>query len=81
MHHLLHLGDGVRDPDGESRAPEDRDIRQVVWVMTGNLTLTEGGRRYDLAEGDGLGFGPPADVTFANTTDSPCTYLVALARS
>ncbi|EGF91389.1 helix-turn-helix family protein [Asticcacaulis biprosthecium C19] len=56
-------------------------IRQVVWVMTGSLTLTEGGRRYDLADGDCLGFGPPAEVTFANATDLPCTYLVALARS
>ena len=31
--------------------------------------------------GDCLGFGPPAEVTFANETTAPCTYVVALARS
>ena len=31
--------------------------------------------------GDCLGFGPPAEVTFANESAAPCTYVVALARS
>ena len=56
-------------------------IRQVVWVMTGALVITEGSERHELGAGDSLGFGPPADVTFANETDSPCTYAVVLARS
>ncbi len=55
-------------------------IRQIVWVRTGTLTLVEGGVRHDLDPGDCLGFGPPADVVFANEGDEPCTYVVALAR-
>ena len=31
--------------------------------------------------GDCLGFGPPSEVTFANETAAPCSYVVALARS
>jgi transcriptional regulator with XRE-family HTH domain len=56
-------------------------IRQVLWVLTGSLIIIEGGTRHVLATGDCLGFGPPLDVTFANETASPCTYVVALARS
>lgn len=56
-------------------------IRQIVWVRTGALTLIEGGVRHDLRPGDCLGFGPPADVVFANEGAVPCTYVVALARS
>ena len=39
------------------------------------------GERHELGTGDCLGFGPPAEVTFANETNAPCTYVVALARS
>ena len=56
-------------------------IRQVLWVLTGSLVLTDGGERHELGPGDCLGFGPPAEVTFANETAAPCTYVVALARS
>jgi transcriptional regulator with XRE-family HTH domain len=56
-------------------------IRQVLWVLSGSLVITEGGTRHVLATGDCLGFGPPADTTFANETGAPCTYVVALARS
>jgi len=56
-------------------------IRQLVMVQAGELTLVEDGSRYVLAAGDCLGFGPPAEVTFANETKSPCTYFVFLARS
>jgi transcriptional regulator with XRE-family HTH domain len=55
-------------------------IRQVVWVREGRLTLIEGDRRRDLGPGDAFGFGPPAETTFANQTDRPTTYVVALAR-
>jgi len=34
-----------------------------------------------LATGDCLGFGTPAETTFANEGRAACTYLVALARS
>jgi transcriptional regulator with XRE-family HTH domain len=56
-------------------------IRQALWVLTGQLALTEGGTRHALEAGDCLGFGPPAEVTFANETDRPCRYVVALART
>src|ERR1700759_1163019 len=56
-------------------------IRQLVWVQSGNLVITEGGERHELASGDCLGFGSPADTTFANETNAACVYVVALARS
>jgi transcriptional regulator with XRE-family HTH domain len=56
-------------------------IRQVVWVLRGSLVIIDAGERHLLGAGDSLGFGAPAEVTFANETASPCEYLVALARS
>ena len=41
----------------------------------------KGGERHELAAGDCLGFGSPADTTFANESSAPCVYVVALARS
>ena len=41
-------------------------IRQVVWMLLGELVVTEGDERSELAAGDCLAFGPPADATFAN---------------
>lgn len=55
-------------------------IRQVVWVQEGELVIIEDGKRQLLAAGDCLGFGSPSEVTLANETDEPCTYLVVLAR-
>ena len=56
-------------------------IRQVLWVLSGALVLIDGGERHELSAGDCLGFGPPAEVTFANESNAPCTYVVALVRS
>jgi transcriptional regulator with XRE-family HTH domain len=56
-------------------------IRQILWVLSGALVITEGGVRHELGTGDCLGFGPPAEVTFANESSASCTYVVALARS
>lgn len=56
-------------------------IRQLVWVKSGSLVITEGGERHALSPGDCLGFGSPAETTFANETNAPCAYVVALARS
>jgi transcriptional regulator with XRE-family HTH domain len=56
-------------------------IRQAVWVLTGVLVILEGGERHLLRAGDCLGFGPPCEVSFANESAGPCTYLVVLARS
>jgi transcriptional regulator with XRE-family HTH domain len=55
--------------------------RHVVWVQMGELVLVEGGQRNLLKTGDSLGFGSPAEVTYANESARPCHYVVALARS
>jgi len=56
-------------------------IRQLVWVMKGKLVVEERSQRHELAAGDCLAFGTPADTTFANESVNVCTYLVAIARS
>jgi transcriptional regulator with XRE-family HTH domain len=56
-------------------------IRQLVWVLSGSLVINDASQRNVLAAGDCLGFGPPAETTFANETSAPCVYVVALARS
>ncbi|NEX95263.1 XRE family transcriptional regulator [Caulobacter sp. 17J65-9] len=56
-------------------------IRPVVWLIEGELTITEGEARRTLRDGDALAFGQPADTTYTNETDRPCTYLVTLSRS
>ena len=56
-------------------------IRQLVWVQSGSLVIIEGGERHTLTAGDCLGFGAPADTTFANETSAPCVYVVTLMRS
>jgi len=56
-------------------------IRQAVWVQAGALVIIEGGERHQLGTGDCLGFGAPAEVTFANETAASCIYVVVLARS
>jgi transcriptional regulator with XRE-family HTH domain len=58
-------------------------IRQVVWVLEGQLTVVEGsasGERHTLERGDCLEFGVPTDVILANGSAAPCSYLVALVR-
>jgi transcriptional regulator with XRE-family HTH domain len=56
-------------------------IRQIVWVRKGRLVLSEANARHELRAGDCLGFGPPSAVTFANESETSCSYVVALARS
>jgi transcriptional regulator with XRE-family HTH domain len=56
-------------------------IRQAIRVQTGALVIIEGGERQELSAGDCLGFGSPSEVTIANESAAPCTYLVVLARS
>ena len=56
-------------------------IRQLVWVQSGSLIITEGSERHVLGAGDCLGFGPPTDTTLINTSSEACTYVVIVARS
>ncbi len=54
---------------------------QCLWVIEGTLDFAEGGTLHHLNEGDCLALGPPADCAFVNpSSDTPCRYLVALAR-
>jgi len=55
-------------------------IRQVVLVLEGELTIEQQHARYQLGAGDAFGFGPPCDTTFANESDRACVYIVVLAR-
>jgi transcriptional regulator with XRE-family HTH domain len=56
-------------------------IRQVIWVTEGELVISDADGRHEMKAGDSLAFGPPADVTIANESDSPAHYVVALTRS
>ena len=58
-----------------------RRIRQLVWVLEGELIIEEAGVRIRLAAGDCLAFGPPADAAFINESGRACCYLVIVARS
>jgi uncharacterized cupin superfamily protein len=55
-------------------------VRQIVWVLSGSLTISEGDRRTALQSGDRLEFGPPSDVVFGNESGEPCRYVVAVLR-
>src|SRR5579872_735480 len=49
-----------------------RRIRQVVWVLEGELVIEEGAVRHRLGAGDCLGYGPPSDCAFINESSAPC---------
>lgn len=51
-------------------------LRQLVWVMAGELVFVEGKTRHEMKEGDCLELGVPTDCIFANETDESCIYLV-----
>jgi transcriptional regulator with XRE-family HTH domain len=56
-------------------------IHQQVWVLDGQLSFREGSEVHELAAGDCLVLGPPADCVFENRTRRTCRYVVAVARS
>ena len=56
-------------------------IRQVVWVLAGELCIVEGEATHRLLEGDSLEFGPPQDSRFHNETDALCTYAVVVLKT
>lgn len=55
-------------------------IHQQIWVLDGRLTFREGSDAHELAAGDCLTLGPPAECTFENLTRRTCRYIVAVAR-
>lgn len=55
-------------------------VNQLIWVLEGELVFMEGGTRHEMAAGDCLELGPPADCLFRNDGDQPCRYAVAVLR-
>jgi transcriptional regulator with XRE-family HTH domain len=53
-------------------------LRQLLWVLQGDLVFMEGQTRHAMGAGDCLELGPPMDCVFRNETDRPCTYAVML---
>lgn len=53
-------------------------LRQLIWVLEGELVFTEGETRHDMKAGDCLELGPPTDCVFKNASKAPCTYAVVV---
>jgi transcriptional regulator with XRE-family HTH domain len=55
-------------------------ISQMIWVLHGRLSFSEGEVTHELDAGDCLALGPPADCAFRNRGRDACRYLVAVLR-
>ena len=55
-------------------------IRQLIWMLAGELTFVEGATTHRLRPGDCLELGPPADCEFRNESRATCSYLVVVVR-
>lgn len=55
-------------------------IAQLVWVLSGELTLIDGPASHVLAEGDSFELGAPLPREFRNDTASDCRYVVVVIR-
>ncbi len=55
-------------------------IRQLIWLLAGKLTFVEGDVTHELAPGDCLELGAPADCEFRNESSDTCSYLVVVVR-
>jgi transcriptional regulator with XRE-family HTH domain len=55
-------------------------IAQLVWVLSGQLTLTDGTERRVLAAGDTFELGQPRSREFRNETAVECRYVVVVTR-
>jgi len=56
-------------------------IAQLVWVLSGQLTLTDGAARHVLAAGDAFELGEPRSREFRNDGAGDCRYLVVVTRT
>jgi transcriptional regulator with XRE-family HTH domain len=56
-------------------------IAQLVWVLSGQLTLTDGPAVHALAAGDTFELGEPRPREFRNDGAGDCRYLVVVART
>ena len=55
-------------------------IAQLVWVLSGELTLTDGSVRRVLGPGDTFELGQPRSREFGNETSAECRYVVVVTR-
>jgi quercetin dioxygenase-like cupin family protein len=55
-------------------------IAQLVWVLSGQLTLADGAATHVLAEGDAFELGAPRSREFRNESAGDCRYLVVVTR-
>jgi transcriptional regulator with XRE-family HTH domain len=53
-------------------------LRQLVWVLDGELVFVEGQVQHEMQEGDCLELGPPVDCIFKNASNRGCVYVVAV---
>jgi transcriptional regulator with XRE-family HTH domain len=56
-------------------------IAQLVWVLSGRLTLTDGPAEHALAAGDAFELGEPRPREFRNDSAEDCRYLVVVTRT
>jgi transcriptional regulator with XRE-family HTH domain len=75
VHVVLPAGKEVAMP-----AAVYASMRQLIWVLEGTLSFTEGDILYEMAAGDCLELGPPVDCVFRNDGAAPCRYAVMLLK-
>lgn len=56
-------------------------LRQLIWILEGDLTFIEGANRHELHQGDCLQLGPPTDRIFRNDGENMCSYAVIVLRN
>jgi transcriptional regulator with XRE-family HTH domain len=52
-------------------------LRQLIWVLKGELVFIEGQMRHEMRGGDCLELGPPMHCVFKNESRRACIYAVA----
>lgn len=73
---MLPPGAGVPYPAGAYTF-----IAQLVWILDGELTLTDGPDVHALFTGDSFELGEPRAREFRNDGDRDCRYVVLVART
>lgn len=56
-------------------------MRQLIWVLEGELVFFEGDTSHGMSAGDCLELGPPTDCVFRNESERSCIYAVILLRN
>jgi transcriptional regulator with XRE-family HTH domain len=53
-------------------------VQHAIWVLSGELTFSEGNSDHQLNAGDCLVLGPPQNCTYRNQGRGACSYLVVI---